>query len=1027
MRDTTLAIRAKSARHFNSNDLERGNTGKGLSGGVGDGSGSWRLVLDTSLDIKPLAYIRTADGFVTSMHDVVAADRPGRYLVPFLNPGKNRSQVSMLRLVNPQGITAQVTIDGTDDRGNSPASTIRLTIPAGAARTLTVQDMETGARGLSGRFGTGSGKWQLSVTTDPPIHVVNLLRSPSGHLANLSTIAAEGDIEICAGTRSSELVHIPDTSLRAVVTLSLGKLPGAHITAGEIATLHTISFEEWYLRRFYFDEPVESLAGLEHACALRTLELPHQDISDLTPLTGLSALSTLKLSGNLDRNKISDLTPLAGLSALSTLDLSHNKISDLTPLAGLSELSTLGLNNIPMSDSNLTLVAGLSGLSTLFLAGTGMTNSGLALIAGLSELFYLGISDNDISDIGPLVANTGLGEGDHLNMWNLPLNAESRDQHIPALRARGVHVETNGSEGAVGFASHKRLASDPKAATALSHTLPYVPPALSQSLQGFVRILNQSDRAGTVSIRAVDDTGREFGPVSLSIAAKSARHFNSTDLERGNRRKGLSGGVGEGSGSWRLVLDTTLDIQPLAYIRTADGFVTSLHDVIAADEAGRYFVPFFNPGSNQNQASMLRLVNPQSIAAEVTIDGTDDRGGSPASKVRLSIPAGGARTLTVQDLEASASGFTGRFGKGSGKWRLSVTADRPIHVVNLLRSPTGHLANLSTVATEGDIEICTDEAQCKRGPFAITGISDIPLRSLRAANVNIQRMFGIIDSGWHLRRVMKIACSSYTIQCEDSDSRPDRRRYSDGTVIAVHSGTAPYTSYDRNLHNADPASPIRAWGAAAISWAYGQIHAAEKVKILNESGAPGVQNAYNSLIHDITRGHLNVQSLGNYADSFDSGAVVDSIRKAIAEDSLLFTAGWERDVDGNYIPHRSSSRCTGIRDGCLWLQYDFPGVGGGTSYSAPQLSAALASVLAVFPETTYQNLAKLAKACARRTGDGIERLLQEWGGVGVADFTCMKEIIEARDGLTADDYDATNTITINDGHSVTVGQWSLVL
>ena len=68
-----------------------------------------------------------------------------------------------------------------------------------------------------------------------------------------------------------------------------------------------------------------------------------------------------------------------------------------------------------------------------------------------------------------------------------------------------------------------------------------------------------------------------------------------------------------------------------------------------------------------------------------------------------------------------------------------------------------------------------------------------------------------------------------------------------------------------------------------------------------------------------------------------------------------------------------------------------------------------------------------AKACARRTGDGIERLLQEWGGVGVADFTCMKEIIEARDGLPADDHDATTTITINDGHSVTVGQWSLEL
>ena len=53
-------------------------------------------------------------------------------------------------------------------------------------------------------------------------------------------------------------------------------------------------------------------------------------------------------------------------------------------------------------------------------------------------------------------------------------------------------------------------------AGAATHTLPLVLPASSQSLQGFVRVLNQSDQAGTVSIRAIDDTGREFGPVSLA-------------------------------------------------------------------------------------------------------------------------------------------------------------------------------------------------------------------------------------------------------------------------------------------------------------------------------------------------------------------------------------------------------------------------------------------------------------------------------------------------------------------------------
>ena len=123
-------------------------------------------------------------------------------------------------------------------------------------------------------------------------------------------------------------------------------------------------------------------------------------------------------------------------------------------------------------------------------------------------------------------------------------------------------------------------------AGAATHTLPLVPPASNDARQGFIRILNHSDRAGTVSIHAIDDTGQRLGPVTLAIAARSGRHLNSRDLEQGNAGKGLSGGVGDGSGSWRLELDTALDIEPLAYIRTADGFVTSMHGVVEPDEGG---------------------------------------------------------------------------------------------------------------------------------------------------------------------------------------------------------------------------------------------------------------------------------------------------------------------------------------------------------------------------------------------------------------------------------------------------------
>ena len=67
----TLRIGAGESVHFNSNDLERGNAGKGLAGAAGTGEGDWRLELRSELELEVLAYIRTTDGFFTAMHDRV--------------------------------------------------------------------------------------------------------------------------------------------------------------------------------------------------------------------------------------------------------------------------------------------------------------------------------------------------------------------------------------------------------------------------------------------------------------------------------------------------------------------------------------------------------------------------------------------------------------------------------------------------------------------------------------------------------------------------------------------------------------------------------------------------------------------------------------------------------------------------------------------------------------------------------------------------------------------------------------------
>ena len=215
--------------------------------------------------------------------------------------------------------------------------------------------------------------------------------------------------------------------------------------------------------------------------------------------------------------------------------------------------------------------------------------------------------------------------------------------------------------------------------------------------QGFVRVINRSDDDGEVRIDAWDDTGEHAGPVALAIGVGETKHFNSEDLEAGNAGKGLSEGIGAGEGDWRLEFTSTFDIEVLGYIRTGDGFLTSMHDVAPATEAGHRVVTF-NPGSNVNQASRLRVVNPGTDTAEVSIEGTDDDGEPSHGAVEFTLAAGASRTLSAKELESGeAQGLSGALGTGEGKWRLRVTAKQPIEVMSLLWSPTGHLTNLSTV------------------------------------------------------------------------------------------------------------------------------------------------------------------------------------------------------------------------------------------------------------------------------------------------------------------------------------------
>ena len=229
--------------------------------------------------------------------------------------------------------------------------------------------------------------------------------------------------------------------------------------------------------------------------------------------------------------------------------------------------------------------------------------------------------------------------------------------------------------------------------------IPLLTPASNPVLQGFVRVLNHSDEARTVRIVAIDDHGMRHGPVLLTVGARQGIHFNSSDLEGGNPAKGLSDGLGPGQGDWRLEVQADTEVEMLAYVRAEDGYLASVHDVVNGTETAHRILTFY-PASEVDQASRLRLINPGAEPAEVVIAGVDDRGASPGVDVRLRLDPGTARNVTADELESGA-GVDGALGDGSGKWRLFVTADKPIQVMNLLEIPSGHVANLSSIAGSG--------------------------------------------------------------------------------------------------------------------------------------------------------------------------------------------------------------------------------------------------------------------------------------------------------------------------------------
>lgn len=348
-------------------------------------------------------------------------------------------------------------IDGAEKEAVSRGDTvdIRLERPAGADDRIS-----TGATVIADlRFSAlGPGRLELSVVAD------SMFTSDGG--IDTSQIYFDGRVVDVTGSVSDSVVYFPDANFEAAVRDAIDKQSGS-ILASELTVVDSldagirmiedISGAEYLINlqsAVLCENEIGELSPLANLVYLKGLYLKLNFISDLSPLANLTNVAELDISENNigdisvvanfprlrllmgQSSQIEDISSLSELDSLEVLDMARNNISDVSPLANVTSLRHLLLRDNGVSD--ISPLANLVNLEVLDLGNNWLYD--IDAISSLPNLRVLDIFSNDIVDIGPLVLNTGFGEGDTVYLDQNPLNETSLYEYIPALKDRGVEV-----------------------------------------------------------------------------------------------------------------------------------------------------------------------------------------------------------------------------------------------------------------------------------------------------------------------------------------------------------------------------------------------------------------------------------------------------------------------------------------------------------------------------------------------------------------------------------------------------------
>ncbi|MBK7215010.1 MAG: leucine-rich repeat domain-containing protein [Bacteroidales bacterium] len=173
-----------------------------------------------------------------------------------------------------------------------------------------------------------------------------------------------------------------------------------------------------------FQVVFKSHAVLNYYKNFQGIDIPSNEIEDITPILALTHLQKL----NLRNNRISDVTGIEKLGLLKHLDLSNNQITGLESIAKIPNLNTLILNQNPVDD--ISPLCNALNLHTLILSENNIQD--ITPLSQLKKLVHLDLFRNQISSLEPI---RELRQLESLALYDSPVDDISPLQELTQLKS----------------------------------------------------------------------------------------------------------------------------------------------------------------------------------------------------------------------------------------------------------------------------------------------------------------------------------------------------------------------------------------------------------------------------------------------------------------------------------------------------------------------------------------------------------------------------------------------------------------